>query len=245
MTGMFRLVLRKMLQNVDDMLPAIVIDHDREANRVTVRPIIATVDTEDRVIQKETIAKVPVLNLGGGGFFINFNLPPGSLGWIKASDRDISLFLQSYQQERPNTLRMHNFSDSLFIPDTMTGYTIDDEDAEAMVVQNLDGSVRISLNAERIKITSPRVESVTTGDFVITADNMTVTLQNDFTMTNANTTITDTGQTTINGATIMSDGAIESPTSVTSPSVIADGKELVDHTHSGVRTGTSNSGPNN
>lgn len=172
LTGAMNVVLRKFLQGVDDMLPARVISHDRTNNRVQVQPQISVVGTDNNSMSRNSVASVPVLNIGGGGFFVNFDLPEGSLGWIKASDRDISLFLQSYREARPNSRRFHSFSDSLFIPDVMTGYTIDDEDSGAMVIQNLDGSVRISLNDSRIKITSPQVE-IDSADVQITGASLT------------------------------------------------------------------------
>ena len=155
LSGTMRVVLKKFLQNVDDMLPARVISHDRATNRVQVQPLISVVSTSGNSMPRGGVASVPVLNIGGGGFFVNFNLPANSLGWIKASDRDISLFLQSYSESRPNTRRLHKFSDGLFIPDVMTGYTIDGEDAQAMVIQNLSGSVKIALDDSGIRITSP------------------------------------------------------------------------------------------
>ncbi len=172
LTGAMNVVLRKFLQGVDDMLPARVISHDRANNRVQVQPLISVVGTDNNSMSRNSVASVPVLNIGGGGFFVNFNLPAGSLGWIKASDRDISLFLQSYREARPNSRRFHSFSDALFIPDVMTGYTIDGEDSGAMVIQNLDGSVRISLNDSRIKITSPQVE-IDSADVQITGASLT------------------------------------------------------------------------
>lgn len=52
------------------------------------------------------------------------------------------------------------------------------------------------------------------------------------------------GVVNINGATILTDGTIVSPTAVQSPSVVVDGKELKDHTHlAGNPPG--NTGPNN
>lgn len=160
LTGAMNVVLRKFLQNVDDMLPATVISYDRASNKAVVRPLISVVDTNGASINRSAVASIPVLALGGGDFFVNFNLPAGSLGWIKASDRDISLFTQGYSESRPNTRRMHKFSDALFIPDIMTGYTIAGEDSDAMVIQNKSGSVKISLNQSRIKMTAPDVEIV-------------------------------------------------------------------------------------
>jgi len=149
--GAFRVAQRKGLERVDDMLPVRVIDYDRASNRARVEHQIQMVTTDGDLVDRSQVASVPALSLGGGGFTINFHLPEGSLGWIKANDRDISLFLQSYSKRPPNDRRIHDFSSGLFIPDVMTGYTIADEDSQACVLQSLDGSVRISLNNERIK----------------------------------------------------------------------------------------------
>ena len=88
---------------------------------------------------------------------LNFNLKAGNLGWVLASDRDISLFLQSYSQTPPNTARMFSFSDGLFIPDVMKGYTINAEDAENAVFSTVDGTIRIAISTTGVKITAPTV----------------------------------------------------------------------------------------
>lgn len=168
LTGAFRHIFGKMMQNVDGMLPAKVIAYDRAQNRATVQPMIMLLTTSDKTVARAQIASVPVYQIGGGDFLLSFNIKPGDLGWIKASDRDISLFLQSYSQSAPNTIRKHNFSDSVFFPDVMKGYTIAGEDAENAVLQNLDGSVRIALWPTKVKITAPTVEVVTT-DAIITS----------------------------------------------------------------------------
>jgi hypothetical protein len=154
LTGAFRFILGKMLQDVNGMLPARVISYDRTMNRAQVQPMIAVLTTDNSQISRAPIASVPVLNLGGGGILLNFKISAGDLGWILANDRDISLFLQSYDESKPNTLRKNSFSDSLFIPHIMTGYnTVDD--GELLSIQNLDGTVRIGVLADKIKITAP------------------------------------------------------------------------------------------
>ncbi len=196
--GAFRTIIRKVMQNTEDMLPARVLSHDRANNRVRVQPLIALLDTNGNVISRDAIDDIPVFNLGGGGMFINFNLPEGSLGWIKASDRDISLFLQSYRDSQPNTRRLHSFSDSVFFPDVMTGYTIAGEDAEAMVIQNLDGSVKIALDDNQIRIVNDQVRLEVNGSSVSGVA---------------------PGGFNLNGFIINDDGSAESPVSVTAPLV--------------------------
>lgn len=60
-------------------------------------------------------------------------------------------------------------------------------------------------------------------------------------------TLLANGTFNINGVTIDANGSVVIPTgeSISSPSMVVDGKELKDHTHGGVTTGGSNTGPNN
>lgn len=157
LTGVLRLALQKWLHNnIDDMLPAQVVAYNRRLNRAQVQPLISGLTTNNKIIKRAPIASVPVVNLGGGLSMVSFNLIPGNLGWIKANDRDISLFKQTYLSSLPNTKRKHRFSDAVFIPDVMTGYTIKDEDLANAVFQTINASQRISLFQDKIKITATR-----------------------------------------------------------------------------------------
>lgn len=139
----------------DQLLPAIVISYDRTKNIATVKPLIVWLNMKDQSVSRDTIAQVPVLSLGGGSFHINFPLTPGSLGWIFAADRDLSLFKQTLSESAPNTGRYHSFADSMFVPDVFYKYTINAEDSAAMVIQSTDGATRISIRSDNIKITAP------------------------------------------------------------------------------------------
>lgn len=152
--GMARQVLDKFLQQIDDMLPARVVSYDRANNRAKIVPMVKLLTTDGRQIARAAVASVPVLLLGGDGVAMSFNLKPGDLGWIKANDRDISLILQAYRDNAPNTLRKHSFQDALFIPDVMRGLTVPSEDAAHATLQTLDGTVRVAIWPDRVKITA-------------------------------------------------------------------------------------------
>lgn len=158
LTGLFRHVFTKMMQNLNGMLPGEVISYDRASNLALVKLSIMQVDTNQNQLPRASIARVPVRQFGGGGFILSFNLKPGDKGWIRACDRDISLFLRNYNDSAPQTFRMHNFSDSMFEPDPMTGFTINPEDSENAVLQSLDGTVRIALWPNKVKVTAPGIE---------------------------------------------------------------------------------------
>lgn len=154
LAGTLQFVFDKILQKTDGMLPARVIKYNRTTNRVQVQLLINLITTSGTQVSRSQIASLPVLLLGGGGFFLSFPLQPGSLGWVMANDRDISLFLQSLTQSPPNTSRVKSFSDGVFIPDVMAGYTISSDEDDNFVIQNTDGSVKISFGNDNINIVS-------------------------------------------------------------------------------------------
>jgi hypothetical protein len=155
LSGAMRFAFQKFLQGTDGMLPAKVIAFKRSTNRVTVQLMITVVTTGGTQITRPQVASVPVLQLGGGGVFLGFNLVPGNLGWLCANDRDISLFLQDYVQSPPNTGRIKNFADGVFIPAQMTNFTINAPDADNAVLSTADGTIRLSIGANGITLTSP------------------------------------------------------------------------------------------
>ena len=150
--GMARSVLDKFLQGVDDMLPARVVSYDRASNRATVVPIVKLLTTDNRQVGRAQIASVPVFQYGGGGFVLSVNLKPGDLGWIKANDRDISIVMQAYRDNAPNTLRKHSFQDAMFYPDAMRGIATAGDESDNMTLQSLDGTTRVSVGAGVVNI---------------------------------------------------------------------------------------------
>lgn len=150
--GMANTILRKFLQRVDDCLPARVVSYDRTTNRATVAPMVALLTTSGAQVPRAQVAAVPVFRFGGGGHVLSFNLKPGDLGWLKACDRDISMFLQSWGSGPPNTVRLHTFEDAMFFPDAMRNVEIQGEDDEAVTLQTLDGTHRVVLADDRISL---------------------------------------------------------------------------------------------
>ncbi len=224
MAGMLRIVLGKFLQHVDDMLPAQVIAYDAGTNRAQVQPLIVVVTTENVVVNRAQVASVPVAQWGAGGFVLRFPVKTGDLGWIKASDRDISLFKQTYQSSAPNTQRKHSFEDAVFFPDTfMKGVTINSEDESNAVLQNFDGSVRIALWPDKVKITAPSILFDTP-------------------------TATFTGDVTIDGTINVQNSESSSTPCQINGNVIATGDitagsiSLESHVHGGVTTGGGDTG---
>lgn len=155
LAGMLEFAFRKLLMNTDDMLPATIVTYNRTGNVAVVQPAIHMLTNDKQLVERASIAMVPVLAIGGGNCFLNFPLVAGSKGWIKASDRDISVYMQNQTASGPNTNRVHSFEDGLFIPDVMSGMVINEEDENCTVLSTIDGTMRISLGDGRIKVTTP------------------------------------------------------------------------------------------
>jgi len=151
--GIIAQALKAFQRGLDNCLPATVISYDRDKNIASVQPQIQMVAVDGTLINRASSASVPVYAAGGGGFVINFPLVAGSKGWIKASDRDISLYLQSGNRTAPNTARMHSFENGCFWPDFGSNFTIAGEDSASCVIQSQDGSIKISLWPTKIKLT--------------------------------------------------------------------------------------------
>lgn len=220
--GALSFILRKMMMKMDGQLPARVVSYNRASNRATVQPLISMISTAGTRVGRAPIAAVPVLALGGGNFFINFPLGPGDLGWIEASDRDISLFLQSAQQASPNDGRLHSFESGRFIPDVLDKFTFT-PDAGAMIISSLDGSTRIVMSEGKINLIAADVQ--------INSETLEI---------NASTSVTvNTGAYNINATGIGTEvtGTVVLPTNTT-----VAGVPFPTHSHSGVQTGSGDTG---
>lgn len=149
-SGAIGFLLKKAMQRMNNQLPARIVSYNRDTNRAQVEILYQVTMTNGATFQLQAPVQVPVIQIGGGGMVLNFPLNNGDLGWIKASDRDMSLFLQSYDAERGNTERMHSFEDGVFYPDVMKGWAIDDQ--AAAVLQTLDGGTAIALKPGSIML---------------------------------------------------------------------------------------------
>lgn len=242
--GTFATIFRKKMLKIDGQLPAVVISYNRTTNLAMVRPLISLLLTNGQVLARATIASVPVLALGGGGFSMTFPLKAGDRGWIEASDRDISLYMQSGQAAKPNTLRIHQFSDGRFIPDAFAQYTFDAEDANGMCLQSWDGTQKITINPANVTIKATNIALIATQGISMQAGT-------GITRTAASITDLATGAVAITGGTVTLNttgtvGATFTGPAVVMPNAIINGVTQSTHKHLGVQTGTGTSaGPTN
>lgn len=225
-TGNLAAVLKSYLkyfirENLDDMLPATVVSYDDGSNRAVIKPLVMVGTTDGAKVSRAEIPNIPVFRFGGGGFFIRFPIKPGDFGWLKASDRDISLvFQRGGQEDWPNTERLHSFSDAMFFPDTLKDWAIDGENSDAVVLQSMDGGVCVALHSGKLTFKGPSAEF----DIPETVWKGNIELQ---------------GNLATSGGSVSMDG----PLSITGSSLTHNGKNIGStHKHTGVQPGSGSSG---
>lgn len=214
LAGAFSSAFRHLMMNTDDMLPATVINYDEKTNRAMIKPLVMMLTTDDEKISRAPVANIPVFRFGGGGFFIRAPIKPGDFGWLKASDRDISLIFQrGGLEDQPNTTRLHSFSDAMFFPDTIKGWAIDGKNIDALVIQSMDGSVCFSLHNDKVVLETPKYE-INAPETIFTGN------------------VTVNGNYAVNGNSDSKGGLMRH-----------NGKDIGStHTHSGVQAGKDNTG---
>ncbi len=233
--GVLRLVLTKFLQRTDDMLPAKCIAYNKTTNMATIQPMIMVVTTDKQNVSRAQVASVPVYQFSCGGFIIRSPCKAGDFGWIKANDRDIALFMQTGAESPPNTQRKHSFKDAMFYPQALWDLiTIADEDADNMVIQSYDGTVKISLSDTKISMVAPT-------EIDITAPTVNINASTAF---NINSPITAMSGVfaTANEAGDPVGGTVNGSINVIDGDVTADTISLKNHRHGGVTTGGGDTG---
>lgn len=239
LTGLLKLAFTKFLQKTDDMLPAKVISYNKATNLAKVQPIIMIISTANEQIPRAAVASIQVYQASAGGFILRFPVKAGDLGWIKASDRDISLFKQTMASAPPNTQRKHSFEDAIFYPQAAFDLvTIADADADSVVLQNYAGTCKIALSDTGITMTAP--DSIILNTTTVTVNASTqVILNTPITTITGIFNVEDTGGGTAGTITgnIQLNGSM-----VATGDVTASGTSLHTHKHSGVTTGGGDTG---
>lgn len=221
-------------------LPARIVSYDRDLNVATVQPLIMYTSVEGKTTSRTQLSGIPILSLGGGGFHISFPIKPGDLLWIVASDRDISSYMESLDEQPAPLSRCHSFSDCWGIPDVMRKYTINAGEKEAMVIQSTNAATRIAVFDDKVVVTAPvsvlfdTPLSTFTGKVHILGE---TTIEKD-TVINANTAI--------NGGFVQTPGAGAGPATfggaVKAIGQITSGTvTLTDHVHTSNGTGQDTS----
>jgi hypothetical protein len=193
----------------------------------TVNGILRKLDGTFSPLQMPVLLDCPVMWQGGGGVTATFPIKAGDECLVVFSSRCIDAWWKAGFQAaiggnanpamNPPDLRMHSLSDGFAFVGVRSlprSYTVDL--ANACLITD-DGQAYFKLN--------PTTHAVNI-------------------LANGGVTINASAGINLNGVTIDSSGNVGSPATVTATTdVVGGGKHLLTHVHSGVSTGSGDSGP--
>lgn len=144
---------------IEKICPAQIVSYDRVKNRAEIKILNDAITADGSALPRKNLINIPVVELGGGGFYFNFPLKEGDLGWLCACDRNIDIFKQTYAQFTPSSLEKHQYKDGFFIPDNIRPFefAIDEEDENAVVLISQDGQTKISLKQGQATLTAQNI----------------------------------------------------------------------------------------
>lgn len=174
LAGVIKTAVSKAMQSFDVMLPVEVVSYDRATNRAVVKHLVQMQGANGEKVNRANVASVRVHQFGNGTFNISLPIKPGDKGWLKAADRDISVFQQGLTENAPNTARMHSFQDGLFMPDAMSNGDAPAGAGDRVVIGANDGSAVFSFDANGLYFDCAGVSvAITAAGLAITGGTVT------------------------------------------------------------------------
>lgn len=156
-SGLIDFFLQKAAADIQKVIPAKIISYDRNINRATIQILTLFLTSTGQKLQMKAIPNIPVLTLAGGGFVLSFPVQAEQIGFLLASDRDISILKTNLSTYTPATNRQHQYEDSIFIPLNLNGFTINEADANALLLTSIDGATKVSIQNNLITMTATNV----------------------------------------------------------------------------------------
>jgi hypothetical protein len=161
--------IKKAIYEIHTCIPAIV-KEVKGRDKVVVSPAVQQTGNEWQSVPWADMT-LPVCTPQGNGLFVSFPLAVGDTGWIIAGDLDPSLFFKNPDKpQRQNTFDRHEYRFGFFIPNMVSGYTVDSEDDGSLVIGSKDGNTKVVIGNDSLKIKSDSVIIETTDNASVTID---------------------------------------------------------------------------
>lgn len=227
-------------------LPGIVVAFDAAKNTCTVQPaILGKVRAPDGVqtsIRMPLLLDCPVVWQGGGGCTLTFPIKAGDECLVVFGSRCIDGWWQSGGVQEQAEFRMHDLSDGFVLCGVRSLPRALAVSTSAAQLRSDDGAAYVEINP-----TSHKIKAVTSGDIEASAGGMLKATAGGSASIEA-PTITLKGNIVLDGPITQTNTAgggatatLIGPLNVTND-VVAGGKSLKTHVHSGVTAGGANTG---
>jgi hypothetical protein len=183
---------------------------------VDVLPLINQLDGYGNVMPHGVVHNLPYFRMQGGTDAIILDPKVGDIGMAVFADRDLSAVKVSKAAANPGSARRADYADGMYIGGFLNG-------VPAQYIQFTSSGINV-VSPSKITCIAPNIELDGATSFVV-----------------------NSGAITLNGP-VSATSTINAATSVTAPlvvgatNVIFGGKSGTGHTHSGVTTGSGNTG---
>lgn len=222
----FREALAASARSIRVALPATVVSFNVTAQTVVVQPAITELARTAGVIKPVALPQiqdVPISLPRAGGFGLTLPIQPGDECLLVFADTCLDAWWQSGAASGPQNQvanRRHHLSDAVALiglwsqPNTLSSYS-----TNSAQLRSDDGSTIVDIKEGQVTVTAATV---------------------DVNATTANVAASSTA--TVSGATVNVSGSSAVHISGNANTTI-EGRNFLNHTHSGVSSGSSNSGP--
>ena len=174
----------KLFESLEKITVAEVISYNPTTNRAVLQILNQAVTSDGQKLPRKPLEDIPVVQLSGGGFTVNFPIQQGDKGILLACDRDISVFKQNLTTYAPATYQKHRYKDSFFLPLLVNGGF---GSSTSLTVSNASGVI-LSISNDSVLINTPQLtinSSTTTTSGELKAGNgATGTFSNSVTVAN-------------------------------------------------------------
>jgi len=170
-TNCFKFFFEQMIKGLFVCVPGIIETYDPLTKRAKVHPAINLKKTDGTTVQQSSIANVPVVWPGGGGFSLLSPLPSGTPVKISFSQRGITQFKETFDEVDPDGNLFAK--EDCFIEAGFGALSITPATEDGIVLQSEDGVNYLYVEDGLIKIqTSGDVEIQGNADSAIAYTDM-------------------------------------------------------------------------
>ena len=219
---LLNIIIANKIADMHICMPAKILEYDYTKQKAKVQPALNQKYNDGEVIELPAIYNVPVVHPASGGASITFPVNVNDTVLLVFSEKSLEEWLSNGEQVTPDDPRQNNLTDAI----ALLGLNPFSKTSPA--ANNTD--LLIKYDGSEVKLKPSCVIDINATEGNITANNVNITGDVDI-----------TGDLTVSGK--ITGQNVEATAEVKGATALIGGKDFATHTHSGVTSGSSNTGP--
>jgi len=236
-----RTAIDSMLIDLHTSLPCEVVAVDYAMQTVNVKIVVNRITADDEPLPFDIITEVPIGYTQTKKYSITLPINTGDTGQLIFNERQLDNWIVNNEIKEPDDTRKHSLSDALFIPNFVSRINnIPNISTSELEIRTRDNLTKLRVN-ENGTITADCI------NFVVNSTNTTINATAKFKVVspvsefsaavNVLGLLSASAYSGLVGSSMTTNVNLE-----TTKDVIASGISVKNHTHSGVQTGSGNTG---